>query len=79
MRLDKAGDQGRGGRELHGVAGQDRLTPEHDRKMRLADAGRAKQETVLVVGDPAGRGQISDLRGVDRQLCVEVEHAKLLD
>lgn len=53
VRLGQAGNQHRRRGELHRVSGQDRLAPERDRKMRLADAWRAEQQHILAVGDPA--------------------------
>jgi hypothetical protein len=63
---------------MHRVAGQDRLAPEGDREVCLADARRPEQQHVLAVGDPARRRQVADLLGIDRGLCLEVKARKLL-
>ena len=47
--------------------------------MRLADTGRPEQQHVLAVGDPARRGEVTDLLGIDRRLGVEVEASEFLD
>src|SRR5262249_37665054 len=52
MRLGEASDQRRRRGELHRVTGQDRLSPERDRQVRLTNAWRAEQQYVLAVGDP---------------------------
>ena len=54
--------------ELHGMPGQDRFAPERHCKMRLADTGRAEQQHILAIGDPARSGELAHLFGVDRGL-----------
>ena len=46
--------------------------------MRLANAGRPEQQHILAVGDPARRGEVSDLFGIDRGLRLEVEAGEFL-
>src|SRR5215831_10899609 len=61
------------GEEEHRVAGLDRLDPERDGQMRLADAGRAEQDDVLGALDEAETSQLADLLAIDRRLKVEIE------
>src|SRR3954453_14789154 len=73
MCFGEASDQRRRRGELDRITGQDRLSPERDRQVRLADARRTEQQYVLSVGDPTRRSQITDLLRIDRRLRLEVE------
>src|ERR671937_28863 len=53
------------------------LAPERNGEMGLADAGRAQQQHVLAVGDPAPGGEVADLLRIDRGLRLEVEAGQL--
>jgi len=63
--------------EEHRVAGDDRRATERHGQMGLADAGRARQQQRVAVGDEAPRGEVADLRPVDRGLGGEVEAGKI--
>jgi hypothetical protein len=61
------------------VAGLDRLDPERDRQMGLADPGRAEQDDVLGALDETQAGELAHLPAVDRRLELEVELIERLD
>ena len=69
MALGDLGDKGDGRHKQGGIAGEDRLATERDGKMRLAHPGRAQQQQVVAMGDPAAGGEIADLPRVDRRLA----------
>jgi hypothetical protein len=66
MRLGKARDQRRRRGELHRVPGQDRLSPQRDRQVRLADSGRT---SVIMPGvcDLRWRSFTRSIRDAERQ------------
>jgi hypothetical protein len=45
----------------------------------LADAGRAEPQERIAVGDPASRGELAALLGIDRLLSIEVERVECPD
>jgi hypothetical protein len=72
-RVGEAGHQRPHYRELHRIAGEDGFAPERNGEMGLADAGRAQEQHVLAVGNPAAGGEVADVLRIDRGLRLEIE------